>query len=157
MFDENESDDLSLPPNEKTGNTGMAKPNGVVSLGPIQTNNELAEEQKAPLVVLAGTNPNENQNHANYQPADTVMSESVAPQQPGGGLEQQPPSDLPADLEEFSELKAAYKKMKRSVKANPSDASLPLQKKEMKKIIKQTQKLHPEWKAQYKAQHRRQN
>ena len=62
MFDENESDDLSLPPNEKSSNTGMAKPNGVVSLGPMggqQDSNDQAEEQKAPVVIC--TNASESQ------------------------------------------------------------------------------------------------
>ena len=68
-------------------------------------------------------------------------------------------SDMPNDVDEYIELKNDYKKVKRSLKAMRNDPNVnPLDKqekidikKQMRLIMKQSEKLNSDWKARYKA------
>ena len=69
--------------------------------------------------------------------------------------------DMCQDFEEYMELKASYKTVKRQCKALQRDPMAQSEeerarqftcKKEMKAMIKRNDKVHPEWKGMYKQQ-----
>ena len=73
-------------------------------------------------------------------------------------------SDLPNDLAEYTELKGEYKAQKKKCKAvlkstgvsDTEKEQLLSVKKMMRQIIKQCEKLHPDWKQEYKAKKKQQ-
>ncbi len=72
-------------------------------------------------------------------------------------------ADLPADHAEYTELKNDYKQVKKRIKSMKNDPNANQEdrdhnvmvKKQMRQIIKISEKSNKEWKAMYKAEHKK--
>ena len=117
------------------------------------------EEAKGVVPAVAPTNNNELEIK---QQVSFGQGQQTNQQQQQEQEDKQYAQDLPVDYEEYIEFKGDYREVKRRCKAMRKDPNTDPEdleekqetKKQMRQMMKQCEKLHPDWKAQYKAQRR---
>ena len=146
------------------GTTGQMFPQheNMISVTDVNGNAMMVQQDEESKGLAPAAAPTNNNELEIKQQVSFGQGQQANQQQQQEQEDKQYAQDLPVDYEEYIEFKGDYREVKRRCKAMRKDPNTDPEdleekqetKKQMRQMMKQCEKLHPDWKAQYKAQRR---